>query len=169
MTRQNNEDPALPQGIRKSAETRTVESVGGGKWVPVNKEMRQLALNFESAENPKAFASGVVGGSAGGQISAAPCAALLSKSTAKRALSATMKRRSTIARRLIALGVKRTTAWRRVYQGRKSLWALSHDPAVDRAPRNAYFAKRGFEPITEQWRARRLHIGAPRQLRLPLG
>ena len=90
MTRQNNEDPALLQGIRKSALTRSLERGGGGKWVPVNKEMRQLVLNFESAENPKAVASGVVGGSAGGQISAAPCAALLSKSTAKRALSATM-------------------------------------------------------------------------------
>jgi group II intron reverse transcriptase/maturase len=52
--------------------------------------------------------------------------------------------RRTIAKRLIRLGVKPATAWRRVYQGRKSLWALSHDPAVDRGLRNAYFAKRGL-------------------------
>jgi group II intron reverse transcriptase/maturase len=43
------------------------------------------------------------------------------------------KGKRTIARRLIRLGVHRQTAWRRVYAGRKSLWALSHDPAVDRA------------------------------------
>ena len=91
MTRENNEDPALPQGIRKSASTRSLDCGGGGKWVPVNKEIRQLVLNFESAENPRAVASGVVGGTAGGQISAAPCAALLSKSTAKRTLSARME------------------------------------------------------------------------------
>ena len=31
-----------------------------------------------------------------------------------------------------------------MYGGRKSLWALSHDPVVDRALRNAYFANRGL-------------------------
>ncbi|MEK7878300.1 MAG: group II intron reverse transcriptase/maturase, partial [candidate division NC10 bacterium] len=46
------------------------------------------------------------------------------------------KRKRTIARRLIRLGVASRTAWRRVYEGRKSLWALSHDSAVDRGLRN---------------------------------
>jgi RNA-directed DNA polymerase len=63
------------------------------------------------------------------------------------------KRKRTIARRLIRLGVKPTTAWRRVYQGRKSLWRLSHDPAVDRGLRNAYFAARGLESLKERFQA----------------
>lgn len=42
------------------------------------------------------------------------------------------KRQRTIARNLVALGVKRQSAWRGVYAGRKSTWALSHSPAVDK-------------------------------------
>ena len=91
MARQSNEDLGLLQGIRKSAVTRRVESGGGGKWVPVIEETRQSVLNFEAAENPKASATGVDGGAAGGQSLAAPCAAPQSKSTTKRALSATME------------------------------------------------------------------------------
>lgn len=79
------------------------------------------------------------------------------------------KRKRTIARRLIALGVRRATAWRRVYAGRKSLWALSHDPVTDRALRNAYFAERGLASIAEQWSARRQNVVAPGQLTLALG
>jgi group II intron reverse transcriptase/maturase len=54
------------------------------------------------------------------------------------------KRRRTIARRLIRLGAKAQSAWRGVYDGRKSVWALSHTPVVDRALRNAYFADLGL-------------------------
>ena len=36
------------------------------------------------------------------------------------------KRRRSIARRLIRLGVQARTAWRVVYEGRKAPWALSH-------------------------------------------
>ena len=36
------------------------------------------------------------------------------------------KRKRTIARKLIALGVKRESVWRQLYAGRKSWWALSH-------------------------------------------
>lgn len=79
------------------------------------------------------------------------------------------KRRSTIARRLIRLGVKPKTAWRRVYEGRKSLWALSHDPAVDRGLRNAYFAERGLVPLTDRFRLLWATAAAPVQLMLPLG
>lgn len=61
------------------------------------------------------------------------------------------KRKRTIARRLIRLGVKPGTAWRNVYNGRRSWWALSHTPAVDRGLRNAYFAERGLESIAGQW------------------
>ena len=54
------------------------------------------------------------------------------------------KRKRTIARRLIKLGVKRENVWRQIYSGRKSWWALSHTSAVDHGLRNAYFAKRGL-------------------------
>jgi len=79
------------------------------------------------------------------------------------------KRKRTVARRLIRLGVSRRTAWRRVYQGRKSLWALSHDTAVERGLRNAYFAKRGLVSLAEQWRSRHIVAPAPEQLCLVLG
>jgi group II intron reverse transcriptase/maturase len=79
------------------------------------------------------------------------------------------RRRRTIVRRLIRLGVHRKTAWRRVYEGRKSLWALSHDPAVDRALRNAYFAQRGLVSLVDRFRGNWAAIVAPRQLTLPWG
>ena len=76
------------------------------------------------------------------------------------------KRKRTIARRLIRLGVRPRTAWRRVYQGRKSLWKLSHDPAVDRGLRNVYFAERGLESLKERFRATWAEPPASRQLML---
>jgi group II intron reverse transcriptase/maturase len=79
------------------------------------------------------------------------------------------KRKHTIARKLIQLGIKPKTAWRNVYEGRKSLWALSHSPAVDRALHNAYFGERGLVSLQERWRVRRPEIDAPVQLSLPLG
>lgn len=64
------------------------------------------------------------------------------------------KRKRTIARRLIRLGAKAQSAWRGVYDGRKSVWALSHAPVVDNALRNAYFADRGLISVV------RLHARA---------
>lgn len=79
------------------------------------------------------------------------------------------KRKRTIARRLIRLGVKPKTAWK-VYQGHKSWWALSHSTPVDRGLPNAYFAKRGLLSLVEQWRKLQARaIIAPVQLTLPLG
>jgi RNA-directed DNA polymerase len=78
------------------------------------------------------------------------------------------KRKRTIARRLIRLGVKPRTAWRRVYAGRKSLWALSHDPAVHRGLRNAYFAERGLVSLKGRFEAIWAAIPAPAQLMLAL-
>jgi group II intron reverse transcriptase/maturase len=78
------------------------------------------------------------------------------------------KTKRTIARRLIRLGVSRKTAWRRVYEGRKSIWALSHAPAVERGLRNAYFAERGLEPLRERFERIWATISAPVQLWLPL-
>jgi group II intron reverse transcriptase/maturase len=79
------------------------------------------------------------------------------------------KTKRTCARRLIRLGVKPKTAWRNVYDGRKSLWALSHAPAVDRGLRNAYFAERGLVPLEQRWQNSREHIAALVQLTLALG
>jgi RNA-directed DNA polymerase len=52
------------------------------------------------------------------------------------------KRRPTIVRNLIALGVKRRSAWQGVDTGGRSLWALSHIPQVDRALRPRFFTDR---------------------------
>jgi hypothetical protein len=76
------------------------------------------------------------------------------------------KTKRTIARRLVGLGVKRKTAWRRVYEGRKSIWNLSHDPAVDRGLRNAYFAERGLMSLLDQFKRRWTTIFVPQQLTL---
>lgn len=65
------------------------------------------------------------------------------------------KRRRTMAKRLIKLGVRAKTAWRNIYRGRRSLWALSHCPAVDQGLRNAYFAKHGLESLKQTWRDKR--------------
>jgi group II intron reverse transcriptase/maturase len=62
------------------------------------------------------------------------------------------KRRLTQARKLISLGVGASTAWRSIYDGRKSIWALSHTSGVDRGLRNAYFAERGLVSLQVRWR-----------------
>ena len=41
------------------------------------------------------------------------------------------KRKRTIAKRLVALGVNPRAVWHQIYQGRRSWWALSHCHAVD--------------------------------------
>ncbi len=79
------------------------------------------------------------------------------------------KRKRTMARKLIALGVSAKTAWRNVYAGRKSLWALSQAPATYRGLRNAYFAERGLVSLLEKWRTDARYIDAPVQLSLGLG
>lgn len=63
------------------------------------------------------------------------------------------KSKLTIARRLIQRGGKPKTVWRRVYEGRKSIWNLSHDPVVDRALSNASFAALGLETLKGKFEA----------------
>lgn len=79
------------------------------------------------------------------------------------------KRKRTMARKLIKLGVSPKTAWRGVYKGRKSLWSLSHAPAVERGLHNAYFAERGLVSLSETWWMKAQCSVAPVQLALPLG
>jgi group II intron reverse transcriptase/maturase len=79
------------------------------------------------------------------------------------------KRKLVRARKLIHLGVAPPVVWRNVYDGRKSVWALSHSPAVDRGLRNAYFAERGLVSLRARWKQNLEDIAASAQLRLPLG
>jgi len=79
------------------------------------------------------------------------------------------KRKRTIARRLVAMGIRSKTAWHTVYEGRKSRWALSHTSAVDRALRNSYWDARGLVPLKRLWARHPRRIVAPVQLRLALG
>jgi hypothetical protein len=71
------------------------------------------------------------------------------------------KRRPTIVRNLIALDIKPRAAWQAVYQGRRSLWALSHAPQVDSALRPRYFADRGLLSLVALHRAWHEEIAAP--------
>jgi RNA-directed DNA polymerase len=79
------------------------------------------------------------------------------------------KSKRTMARRLIRLGIKRKSAWRHIYEGRQSLWALSHHPVVERGLRNAYFANRGLISLLDKFRKIWADINAPVQLTLALG
>ena len=82
------------------------------------------------------------------------------------------KRRRTIVKRLIKLGVRPRTAWRQIYHGRRRTWALSHCPAVDRGLNNAHFAALGLVNLPDAWAYRqpRVIADAPEeQLCLALG
>jgi RNA-directed DNA polymerase len=79
------------------------------------------------------------------------------------------RRQRTIARNLVKLGVKRQSAWRQVYAGRKSTWALSHSPAVDKAMPTAFFSDRGLVRLVNLHRRSRRDAIAPVQLQMVLG
>jgi group II intron reverse transcriptase/maturase len=77
------------------------------------------------------------------------------------------KRRRFIVRRLIRMGARPRTAWQRVYEGRKALWALSHCGPVDYALDKRYFADHGL--LSLEHRYREMHrVIAPAQLTLAL-
>jgi len=77
------------------------------------------------------------------------------------------KRKRTMAKRLIKLGVRPKTAWRNIYAGNKSWWALSHCSAVDRGLRNAYFAERNLFSLAQALKPLARNIDpAPQQLEL---
>ena len=79
------------------------------------------------------------------------------------------KRKKTIAKKLIALGIGSKTAWQRVYEGRKSSWALSHAAVVDRALPNRHWSARGLVSLRQRWQQMQEKIVAPAQLTLALG
>jgi len=79
------------------------------------------------------------------------------------------KRRRTIVRNLIRLGVRGPTAWKRIYANRKSIWALSIDWAVNMGLRNVFFADKGLKSLTKRfesiWKAQE-NVRASGQLSL---
>jgi len=77
------------------------------------------------------------------------------------------KTKRTIAARLLRMDVKAKTVWRSVYSGRRSFWALSHCPAVDRGLCNAYFAERGLVSVQDLWRLKHSDIVAPGEEVIP--
>jgi RNA-directed DNA polymerase len=79
------------------------------------------------------------------------------------------KRKRTIARKLVKLGVPRRSAWRQVYAGRKSWWALSHTPAVDHGLNRAFFRERGLVALVDLHRRAHQHIVVPDPPQLALG
>ncbi len=78
------------------------------------------------------------------------------------------KRKRTIARKLIKLGVRRKTAWRTVYEGRRSLWALSHTYATERGLPNSLWEKRGLFSLHKSWCNTRKQIAVSIQFKLNL-
>jgi RNA-directed DNA polymerase len=76
------------------------------------------------------------------------------------------KRKSTIAQELVKRGVKRPTAWRRIYEGRKSFWNLSHAAVVERALPNRHWSASGLVSLEQRWQTLRANIAAPAQLTL---
>ena len=76
------------------------------------------------------------------------------------------KRKRTMARKLIGLGSKAKTVWRTLYEGNKSLWALSHTSTVNYALRNSHWDARGLFSLLHRWRQMREAVVAPRQLTL---
>jgi RNA-directed DNA polymerase len=81
------------------------------------------------------------------------------------------KRKRTIVRKLTGLGIKAKTAWRQVYDGRKSVWALSRTPAVERALKNSYWENRGLKTLTQLYwtHPARMSAQGPAQYELVLG
>lgn len=80
------------------------------------------------------------------------------------------KTKRTIARRLIALGVSKTMAWKRVYEGRKSLWALAHSSVVVKALSKKHFADHGLISLADRFEATWKAVAvSKRQLTLPWG
>jgi group II intron reverse transcriptase/maturase len=76
------------------------------------------------------------------------------------------KRKRNIARKLTELGIRRGTAWRHVYDGHKSLWALSNSNPVNRALDSAFLARQGLLSLMGLFEQ---HVIAPAQMVLALG
>lgn len=63
------------------------------------------------------------------------------------------KRPRTIARNLVKMGAKPSTAWGTVYNGRRGTWRLSHAPVVDHALSRLHFRRSGLVSLARMWEA----------------
>lgn len=81
------------------------------------------------------------------------------------------KSRRSIARKLIERGVARHAAWGTVRKGRRSIWAMSHTQAVERALKNSLWEQRGLTTLTQRYWAHpaRQHALEPEQYALAWG
>lgn len=68
------------------------------------------------------------------------------------------KRKRTIAKKLIAKGVQKKTAWRRIYMGSRSMWSLSIDYVVHKGLPNKYFWEQGLCSLVSLWGGRNIVI-----------
>lgn len=76
------------------------------------------------------------------------------------------KRKRTIVRNLIRRGLRRRTAWRSVYAGRQSFWALSNTRATVLALPKKLFTELGLVSLANVHRLRTEALAAPKQLAL---
>lgn len=76
------------------------------------------------------------------------------------------KRKRTIVKKLIGLGIRPAKAWRAIYSGSRSWWKMSHLAVVDWALRNSYWDARGLLSLRELWRSRNPALVAPVQYAL---
>lgn len=81
------------------------------------------------------------------------------------------KRKRSIVRKLIQLGGKPKTSGAAVYKGRRSWWALSHTPAVERALKNSLWEERGLKTLAKRYWAhpQRMVASMPEQYTLAWG
>ena len=82
-----------------------------------------------------------------------------------------LKQRRFILRYLVSLGASKERAGRQVFSGRKSIWKLSHIPAVEGVLSNSYWKKQGLLGSAELWKlsAAKLSRSVPKQMELCLG
>lgn len=78
------------------------------------------------------------------------------------------KRKRFIVRHLVRMGARPDTAWRVVYEGHKSLWALSHEALVGFTLSKLYFAQRGLLSLEILYRGQPRFVVAQEQLTLDL-
>ncbi len=79
------------------------------------------------------------------------------------------KRKRTMVRRMIKLGVSRRAAWRGIYKEHRSIWALSHTPVVERGLSNSWFAEKDLLSLEDEWkRGRRTRARVSKGIQLDL-
>jgi hypothetical protein len=79
------------------------------------------------------------------------------------------KRKRTIAKKLISKGARRKTAFRHVYNGRKSIWSLTHSLYVSTILSKKMFEEAGLISLKDLWEEKQKMVVQGIQLELPLG